>query len=466
MDFKRFYPCLVLLSLMVVALSSLVGGCAGTVHIAEESAAVSLPLAWTQPGHGEKEVSNQWWREFADERLNNLMERVLTNNADLAKADQLARRALLQAEQAASDRLPELAMETAASGSTPLAGGSREERYSFSASIRHTLDYTGKQGNIAAASRWQARAAGEDRTDTAAELAATTVKLYWRLVYLKTRLGLAEESLVSAQRLVELAVVRHQAGSSTALDILEARSSLAEKEAERRSLEQQLTEAGYTLAILGDELPEQGGVLEVADLRAIRAPEVEAGLPAGLLARRADLRSAEARLRGASASLAAAQAGFYPEITLTGSLGGSSEELLKVVRDPLASIVAGLILPMVEWRKIEREVKISESEFREAEIDFRQKILNALAEVENCLSARQRYRQQGQSLAEALADESRAVEIVRCRYHAGGATLSEWLVAEEKMRQAQVAVADNVLLQLEQYVALCTALGGGMQYQE
>ena len=452
-------------SLIAVAFSPLLVGCAGSAHLVKDSTEVSLPLAWTQSGHGEKEVIDEWWRDFGDERLNSLIEHVLTSNNDLAKADQLARRALLQAEQAASDRLPQPAITTTAAGSAPLHSGGREESYSFSASLSHTLDYTGKQGNIAEASRWEARAAREDRVATAADLAATTAKLYWRLSHLKTRLGLAEESLISARRLVELAAVRHESGSSTVLDVLEARSSLAEIEAERSSLEQQKIEAGHALALLGDQLPQQEKDAELADLRTMRAPEVEAGLPAGLLARRADLRAAEARLRGASASFAAAQAGFYPEITLTGSFGGSSEELLKVVRDPLASMVVGVIWPMVEWRKIEREVAISESQYREAEIDFRQKILNALIEVEDRLSARQRYRQQGQALNQVLTAESRAVEIARCRYQAGGGTLSALLAAEDKQRQAQVAVLDNALLQLEEHVALCTALGGGMRHE-
>ncbi|MFX8098712.1 TolC family protein, partial [Acinetobacter baumannii] len=71
-------------------------------------------------------------------------------------------------------------------------------------------------------------------------------------------------------------------------------------------------------------------------------PVLAAGLPAELLARRPDLQAAELRLRESLANVDLTRASFYPKLSLTGSLGTSSDALLRLVQNPVASLAAQL----------------------------------------------------------------------------------------------------------------------------
>ena len=222
-------------------------------------------------------------------------------------------------------------------------------------------------------------------------------------------------------------------------------------------------EARHALAIIFDGPPQGGTSTEPADLSKAMLPDVAAGLPADLLARRPDLRAAEFRLRSTLAATDASRASLYPTITLSGSLGGSSDSLSRLLSNPLASLAGDLALPFVQWNDLQRNIKISEAEYQQAIVTFRQTLYKALAEVEDCLSARRQYLLQAEKLERALQTARQAEELYRLRYEAGGTLLTSWLDAQEKRRQAEIAVVENRLTQLQNHINLCKALGGAPQ---
>ena len=260
---------------------------------------------------------------------------------------------------------------------------------------------------------------------------------------------------------LELVRVQKAAGAASNLEILEAERSLASQEASHTTLIQQRVEARNGLAILFDGPPQSLKTTEPQDLSRATVPEVGAGLPAHLLGRRPDLRAAEARLRAALANTDATRASFYPAINLSGQLGGSSEQLARFLSNPLATLGADLALPFVQWRDMRRNIKISEAEYEQAIISFRQTLYSALADVENSLSARQQYQEQALKLEQALSAAKQTEELYRIRYQAGGSPLKSWLDAQENRRQAEIALAENRLNQLQNHITLSKALGGG-----
>jgi NodT family efflux transporter outer membrane factor (OMF) lipoprotein len=323
------------------------------------------------------------------------------------------------------------------------------------------VDLWGQLASNSDAARWEAQATADDRANTALALTGTTASLYWRIGYLNQQLTLSQASIDYTRRSLELARVRHVAGAATALDILEVERSLATQEANQATLLQQRTEASNELAIVFDQPPQQAlGVPAPDSLTQIKLPEVAAGLPAQLLARRPDLRAAEARLRSTLATSDATRASFYPSLTLSGSLGRSSEELSRLLSNPIGTIAADLALPFVQWRDMQRTIKISEADYEQATLAFRQTLYAALVEVENRLSARQRYQEEYVQLTKALEAARKAEELYRIRYEAGNIAVKPWLDAQESRRQAEISVAENRFNQLQNHVALIKALGG------
>jgi outer membrane protein TolC len=189
-------------------------------------------------------------------------------------------------------------------------------------------------------------------------------------------------------------------------------------------------------------------------------PQVAAGLPAEVLTRRPDLRAAELRLRKTLATVDATRVGYFPALTLTGSVGGTSSSLTQVLDNPVSTLGAGLVLPFIQWRDMQRNVAIAQTDHDSAVLAYRQSWYQALADVENALSARQQYEDQGVQLQVALDAAQTAERLSEVRYRAGSVPLKTWLDAQETRRQAEVSLAANRLSRLNAWVSLIQSLGG------
>jgi outer membrane protein TolC len=151
---------------------------------------------------------------------------------------------------------------------------------------------------------------------------------------------------------------------------------------------------------------------------------------------------------------------FYPTLTLTGSVGGSSTALSHVLSDPVGTLGAGLALPFVQWRDMQRSVAISQADYDSAVLGYRQTWYQALADVENALSARVQYEDQGAKLLQAVQAAQTAERLSEARYRAGAVPLKTWLDAQETRRQAENNLAQNRLNRLGALVTLYQTLGG------
>lgn len=440
----------------------LLSGCAGLIRTPYHRPDVELPPQWEHGGDNTRATEDRWWTAFNDPALDRLVAEALERNTNLAIAALRVRQAQLRAEQADSNRLPSLKVEAGASHSRNLSRHSQTtDTFSTSIFSSYQTDLWGELANTSDAARWEALATEDDLANTALALTGATATLYWQIGYFNQRIALGRESIAYAHRVLELVQVRKEAGAATALEILEAERNVASQEANQTTLIQQRVEAINELAVLFDGPPKSLAPAELDTLGGIHLPDVAEGLPAHLLARRPDVRAAEARLRAALADTDATRASFYPSITLSGSLGASSKELSRIVKDPVGTLAANLALPFVQWRDMRRSIDISETEYEQKVIAFRQTLYSALAEVENGLSARQQYREQADKLERNLGMARQTEELYRIRYQAGANPLKSWLDAQQNQRQAEVEVAANQFNQLMNHVALIKALGGG-----
>jgi outer membrane protein TolC len=196
------------------------------------------------------------------------------------------------------------------------------------------------------------------------------------------------------------------------------------------------------------------------NLSLVTLPTIPAGLPAQLLGRRPDLRATELRLREYLADTDAARASFYPALSLTGSLGSASTELSDMLNNPITALVSSLTFPFLNWNTLELDLKVSQAEYDEAVVNFRQTLYEAMEEVENALSNRDHLAGQGSHLDENLAAAREVERIYEVRYKSGSGILKDWLDAQDTRRTAEESVAENLYNQLANFVVLYQALGG------
>lgn len=428
-----------------------------------EPPATTVPAGWAGPAEPAATTSEtRWWRALGDPELDRFVDEALARNADLAVATVALRQARLQAGLADSDRRPSL--NASVSGqSQRLVDAPRTTTHAYSASVGASweADLWQRLGALADAAQLEAGASEQDREAAALSLSGTVATLYWQLGYLNQRIASAEASLDTARRTQALVQAQFDAGAVGALERHEAEQTVLAQQATLEDLRQQRTEARHAFALLfdraADDTPAPG---EPRTLPTTMPPAPRAGLPAELLGRRPDLRAAELRLRKTLAQGDAVRASYYPTLTLTGSLGGSSSALGQVLANPVAALGSGLALPFLNWQEMRLQGELQRANYESAAISFRQTLYAALAEVEDALSARQSLARQGEWLEGSLAAAQRIETLYEARYRAGAVALRTWLDAQESRRSAEIALAENRLARLKNQVTLVQALGG------
>ncbi|WP_177313966.1 TolC family protein, partial [Burkholderia ubonensis] len=146
---------------------------------------------------------------------------------------------------------------------------------------------------------------------------------------------------------------------------------------------------------------------------------------------------------------------------LTGNVGTSSTSLERVLSNPVATLGLGLALPFIQWNTMQLQIKVSQTQYQEAVVGFRQRLYSALAEVENALSARVQLEREAEQRALSLAQAQRAETLAAARFAAGATDVQPWLDQQQRLRDAQSAESQNRLNRLNNQMTLYRALGGG-----
>jgi NodT family efflux transporter outer membrane factor (OMF) lipoprotein len=447
--------------LLLLLIASLLSGCSLLPRSEFKRPVTVVPHQWREKTVTGAAVANrdQWWKNFNDPLLDTLIERALKTNNDLAAAAIKVRRAQLESGLTNTNLTPSVSVSGSGGGNLDTRGGKIAQSYSVLGSLSYEVDLWGRLANLRDAGRWEAAATEEDRRSTALSLIGATATAYWQVAYLNERIAASEASIAYAEKTMELVRVKYVSGAVSGIEPAQAERTVATQKAELTRLRQQRTESRNALAILFDQAPENR-VEERERLPDGPVPAIEAGIPADLLGRRPDLRAAEMRLREYLANVDATRASFYPTFTLTGSLGGSSISLENVLRNPIATLGAGLALPFVQWNTARLTTRISETHYEEAVVTFRRTLYTALAEVENTLSAAARYQEESVLLEQSVELSRKAEQLAEIRYRAGATGVQAWLDEQERRRNAEISLAENRCNRLKNMMKLYQALGG------
>ena len=192
-------------------------------------------------------------------------------------------------------------------------------------------------------------------------------------------------------------------------------------------------------------------------------PDAPAGLPSSLLERRPDIRAAEATLMAATANIGVAKAAYFPQISLTGFMGGQSSQLANLFSGPGGAWNFGpqVSLPIFNAGRVKSGVKFTEAQQRLALTQYQQSIKTAFREVSDALVEYRKVKEiraQQESLVTTLQDRSRLAYL---RYQGGVDTQLNALDADRDLFAAELNLAQTRRNELLALVQLYKALGGG-----
>lgn len=382
----------------VIALAAvLVAGCmTGPDYVRPD---VETPEEWSSAREGgavdEPVDVTEWWTTLNDPVLDELVERGIASNLDLAIAEARVREARAARGVAASALWPNLGVSGAYARSqiaepdipdagsplsvslnkgpqgltrnltirgqrgsitrsvtndgsgneptrttsgtlTPGAGTDAPDRHLdlFQAGFdaRWEIDVFGGNRRAVEAAEATIEATEEFRRDVFVSLASEIARNYIELRAAQRRLEITNKNIDAQAGTVDITTARFEAGLTSELDVVRADALLASTESQVPLLETQIAASMHRLAVLLGEAP---GALKDhlgPPVAMPMAPEsVPVGLPSELLRRRPDIRQAERELAAATAQIGVAVADLYPKFYLTGAFGGASDSLGSVL---------------------------------------------------------------------------------------------------------------------------------------
>jgi NodT family efflux transporter outer membrane factor (OMF) lipoprotein len=443
--------------LPLVCVSTVLTSC-GTMRTNYTRPTVNVPERYAHSDDTAKGALDGWWKGFDDSNLNTLIDEALKENNDLALAALNVRAVQLQMHLAVIN--PTVAAGYTDDVTRPLTGSAPTTRFhSLTASVGYEIDLWGQLQATRDAAAWELRATEQDRQSAAMILIGTTIDLYYQLAALNYQIMQGEAGIASARQSFEIVNIQVGAGAASKLEIAAVQQNLAAQQAAQASLVEQRVEARNALTVLlnGTALPESAERLAIP---LSPPPAVASDLPASLLGRRPDLRAAELRLRETLAQADAARLSFYPNLSLTGSLGTASTGVAELISNPLESVAIAISAPFIQINEAKFTSELARIQYKKAVLNFRKTLSQALVDVDNALSARTQLALEGRRLEQALEATKITERLTEVRYRAGAVALQQWLDAQAARRVADIALVVNRLNRMRNHVTLCQALGG------
>ncbi len=431
---------------------------------------VPAPAAWqtspdAQAAAGEW-PSSDWWREFDSPQLNDLIAQAQQTNDDIAGAIARVREADAQVKIAGANLYPEVDLTgdaTRARQRSTLTGAPvTANTFSAQVGASYELDFWGKNRALRNSAVMAANASRYDRATVELTVMTQVAVDYFQAIATRDRLNVAEQNLASAQHVLRGLQLEQTVGTANALDVAQQETAVATQDAAIPPLRQQLQQTMDALAILVGKTPD-AIVLANATLADFSTPQVQAGIPSGLLTRRPDVASSEAQLRSANADIVAARAAFFPSIALTAD-GGFASNALSTLFNPVSRVFAltgSIAQPIFHGGALTGEYAYRKARYDELLADYHKTAISAFANAEDSLIALQQTAEQQQRQQVAVDKAWRAYEITQTQFRAGTINILTVLNTQNALFTAEDNLVQVRFSHLQSLVGLFNALGGG-----
>jgi multidrug efflux system outer membrane protein len=433
--------------------------------------AIDSPAAFRSGSDAANQSASElaWWVVYQDPALQALVREALTNNYDLRIAVARVEQARALATQARAQFVPSINYNGTVSRGrnavlgSPFANGA-ETANSAAATLNAfwELDLWGRVRRLNESARAQYLASQEARRGVRLSLLSEVATAYFQLRELDEEFEIASRTTNSFGESLKIFSRRLVGGTASALETARAEAALDDAAAALPAIRDRISSTENQICVLLGRPP--GPVARPdSTVAGIGFPVVPEGLPSTLLERRPDLREAEQLLRAANAHIGESIAEFFPKIGLTAFLGKVSPQLSAFTLGGANawSVAAEGTGPLFEGGRLVGQYRQAKGFRNEAELRYRQMVLNAFREVSDALESRRQLTELRERQVHQVNALEAAVRLSSERYVAGRANYYEVLEAQQQLFPTQINLARTQRDQLLTVVSLYKALGGG-----
>lgn len=404
-------------------------------------------------------IAPDWWKQFRDPYLDQLVERALGANFDLKILAARIRVAGAEIDEARAGALPTL--DAGAGASFEKSTGQKfTKQFNLGTQVNWEVDVWGKVAKGVEAQTAEFKATEADWRAGYLSLVSDVSTTYFQIMQFDEQIAQQQKTLEKNKDILAAYDAMMQQGLVPQTRVMQQRAEINRMSKDLIELQRLRALAANALATL---LGTPAGDLQVAPgslQQRVQLPTVPEGLPSELLKRRPDVVAAEYRVLVAYDLVGQAKLAQLPSISLTGRGGTSSFALGSLLKSFTFGLLPSINFPIFD-PSVKARLKTSEARTEVAEQQYRRVVMGAFEEVENALvnlDAHRRQRVELQAQAEQLATVATQVE---AQLKEGMVSQLEVFEAQRSLLAAQLALLANHQQILSDTVTLYKALGGG-----
>ncbi|QYE35121.1 efflux transporter outer membrane subunit [Polymorphobacter sp. PAMC 29334] len=454
---------------------------------------------WTTAAPGDLLDKGPWWTVFNDPVLNDLCARIEVSNQNVAAAVAAVEQSQALVREARAGYFPTLDITpavtksggggsngtiitsgggvstttgtgdtgtgsgTGSTGSSTVGSTGSGARYRLTGGASWEPDLWGRVRRSVEQAKGNAAATTADLAAARLSAQSTLATDYLQMRSLDAQIDLTVDTGKSYDRALQITLNRYNAGVSAKTDLLQAQTQVASTRGDLAELVRQRGVLEHAIAVLTGEAPATFVIQHAAWAPVV--PAVPAEVPSTLLQRRPDIAGAERRVAAANAGIGIAVAAFYPNLTLTGSVGQSATSIGSLFNGSafLWSLGASLAQTVFDGGLIRGQVAAARATWRESVATYRQTVLSALQDTEDQLiGARQlAVTTTLRQAASAAADETEKLTLNQ--YLAGQVDYTTVVTVQATALTARRTLVTAVANQQATSVSLIRALGGSWE---
>jgi NodT family efflux transporter outer membrane factor (OMF) lipoprotein len=427
-----------------------------------------------------------WWTAFKDPVLDTLVQTAYVQNIPLRVAGARVFEARARLGIAIGEQYPQVQQASGA------ASYNRESERAPTAPQRSAgADFDYKIAQVGATASWELDFWGKFRRAVESEnanflgsiaaydnalvsLTADVARTYVLVRTLEERLRIAQDNVVVQKESLQIAEARFRGGATSERDVQQALTQLYGTEATIPQLEASLRQTKNALCTLLGLPPRNLDDMLGARSAIPQAPlEVAVGIPADLLRRRPDIRSAELQAAAQCAQIGVSKADLFPAFTLSGTFGFLASDVGRFHLGQIASWDSrtGSFGPAFTWNlfnygQITNVVRVQDAFFQELIFSYQNTVLRAQQEVEDGLTGFLKAQNRLGRLEQAAAAAKRSADLALIQYREGATDYTTVLTAQQALLSQQDSLATGQGNVPEALIAIYRALGGGWEIRE
>jgi NodT family efflux transporter outer membrane factor (OMF) lipoprotein len=413
---------------------------------------------------------DQWWHLFNDPVLDTLVAEAQRSNPTVRIAGARILESRAQLGIAGSTLYPQVqqASANALQSGEKISSGDDSSLSSWRAGfdIAWELDFWGKFRRTIEAADASYFATIAQYDDVQVLVTSQAAGFYSTIRTLELRLRIAHDNAELQQRSLEITERLFKSGNESELDVQQARSLYLSTLASIPQLETNLRRAENALCVLLGRPP--GALPEIEQGREHipdASLDIAVDIPAALLRRRPDVRSAENLLAAQSALIGVSRAQLYPSIALVGTLGLTSSSL-----DWSTQTLSWGIGPTLTWNifdhgRLRNDVLVQDARFQQLYESYQDTVLRAAREVDDATVSFVKNREQVVYLEQAVQAARRSLDIADVQYKEGLVDFERVLDSQRTLFNQQDRLVSTRGDVAQSLVDFFKATGGGWQGQ-